>query len=280
MFGLRKFPYGSAVLAGIILALYYFLSLGTPYITDSSLRGLALNGQNPLSIISHLFIHVGIFHLIGNLIPLLLFGLALEAAVLSIDVVLIFLMAGTGASLLFSIVNPGVPLIGASAGISGILTSVMLLRPKAALALLIATPLLISFVIFPGIDYAGKWYDSNLASQKVALKEELKVAVEQNKTPEVIMQINQSLEKTQTKIEVTQDGRQREAATPSDFLVHVYGAMIGGFYIYFFKRKELLASEDEFVTIGAFIFGKLDSLQEMLKGKEKGKAPKRKQKSA
>ena len=41
----------------------------------------------------------------------------LEGALLSIDVAVIFLLSGTAASLLFSLVNPTTPLIGASGGI-------------------------------------------------------------------------------------------------------------------------------------------------------------------
>lgn len=274
MFRIARPPFGTFTLTLAILLTYWALSSNTPYIASASLRELALNSGNAYSIITHLFVHVGIFHLIGNLIPLILFGLALEGAILSIDVVLIFLMAGTGASLLFSIINPAIPLIGASAGISGVLSSVMLLRPKMALALLIATPLAISFVVFPALDFAGKFYDQNLAEKKVQLSNELTTAVKLNQTPKVIMQLNQTLQKTEKQIEITQQGKQREASTPSDFLVHVYGAIIGGLYILFFKRKALKESEKEFLEIGGFIFGGLDSLSERLKGRKRHKTNK------
>ncbi|MFH1750448.1 MAG: rhomboid family intramembrane serine protease [Candidatus Micrarchaeota archaeon] len=266
---IRGFPIGTALLAIAILATYWSLSASTPYITDSSLGDLALKGGNPFSAITHLFVHVGVFHLIGNLIPLILFGIVLESVVLSADVVLIFLMAGVGASVLFSLVNPLTPLIGASGGISGMLTAVMLIRPKAALALLIGTPLLISFVVFPAVDLGGKFYEDKLDEKKYELSKELAVAVTENRTPQAVAQINSSLERTQTQISITQEGKKREAQTPSDFLVHIYGAVIGGFYVYFFKRKELKAAEEEFVGIGAWIFEKADALSARLRGKKR-----------
>jgi membrane associated rhomboid family serine protease len=269
MLGFRKMPWGAICLSLAVLIAYFALSYNTPYIADASLRQLALNSGNPLSIITHLFIHVGIFHLIGNLIPLFLFGLALEGAVLSIDVVLIFLISGMGASLLFALVNPLTPLIGASGGISGVLCAVMLLKPRHALALLIATPLLISFVIFPAVDLGGRFYEQELAAKNVELKQELNVAVAQNKTPQAIRQINQTLQKTETQIEITQEGKQREAATPTDFLVHVYGAVLGGFYVFFFKRRELRKAENDFVGIGGAIFNYADALSAWLRGKKR-----------
>ena len=269
MLGLKKFPFGTAILTITVLAAYFALSSETPYIEDASLRSLALNSGNPQSIITHLFVHVGIFHLVGNLIPLVLFGLALEGALLSIDVAVIFLLSGTAASLLFSLVNPTTPLIGASGGISGILTAVMLVRPKAALFLLIATPLAISFIIFPAIDFAGKFYEDNLAAKKVELKQELKVAVAQNRTPQAIQKINKTLARTETQIEITNEGKLREAATPTDLLVHVYGAVIGGFYIYFFKRRELKNAEKEFVSIGESVFRLADGLSDALRRKKR-----------
>ncbi|MFH0971254.1 MAG: rhomboid family intramembrane serine protease [Candidatus Micrarchaeota archaeon] len=261
----RKFPIATALLTAVVLLSYWMLAAGTPYITDENLDQFALNPAQPLSLISHLFIHVGIFHLIGNLAPLIFFGLALEFALLSADVVLIFLISGMGASFLFAITNPGVPLIGASAGISGMLSAVLLVKPKAALVLLIATPLLISLVFFPAAEFGGKFFEQNLEEKKAVAEQKLTDAVRTNQTPQVIQQINQTLQKTEEQIVVTEEGKEREAETPTDFMVHVYGAIIGGFYVYTFKRQHLKAAEKEFISIGSFFYEKLDVLAKMFK---------------
>ncbi len=262
---IRRFPISTALLAAGMLIIYWLLSANTPYVTNENISEYALNNGNPISILSHLFVHVGVLHLAGNLIPLILFGLVLESVVLSVDVILIFLISGMGASLLFSLVNPSIPLIGASAGIAGMLASVLLVRPKAALLLLIGIPILISLVLFPAVEFGESLFEERLAGERGELREELVVAVQENRSVEAIRQINQTLQITEERIETTYEGKRREAATPSDFLVHVYGAMIGGFYIYFFKRRRLKAAEKEFVDLGALIYEKLDDVSKFLK---------------
>jgi membrane associated rhomboid family serine protease len=261
----NKFPYATVALSVAILVLYWMLAADTPYITDENLGDFALTQSHPFSIVSHLFIHVGIYHLIGNLIPLIFFGLALEMALGSIDVALIFLLSGTLSSLLFAVLNPGIPLIGASAGISGMLAAVLLTKPKTALALLIATPILVSLVFFPVADIASKYYEEKIIEQKIIAEENLQQAIEQNQSPQIISQINRTLVQTDEKIDITFQGKEREEKTPTDFLVHIYGAIIGGFYIYFMKRKHLKNAEHEFVHIGGFIFHKLDRINRWFK---------------
>lgn len=269
MLQFKKIPYATIALSISMIMIYWMLSADTPYITDENLGDFALSSNNPLSFLSHLFIHVGIFHLIGNILPLILFGLVLESAIISIDVLIIFLLAGTISSFLFSLMNPGIPLIGASAGISGILAAVMLVKPKAALALLIATPLLISLAFFPAANFISHYYEENMVEKKVVLETQLERAIKTNQSVQVISQINKTIQKTDEKIEVTFSGRVREEATPTDFLVHVYGAIIGGFYIYFLRRQKLKDAEGEFVHIGSYIFHALDWMDSKIKGNRK-----------
>jgi membrane associated rhomboid family serine protease len=265
MFGINKIPYGTLFLAFTMLIAYFLLAANTPYITENNIDEYALNLVHPYSILTHLFIHVGVYHIIGNLLPLILFGLVLESALLTLDVWFIFLISGTLASLLFALTNPGIPLIGASAGISGMLSSVMLVKPKSALALLIATPLLISFVFFPAADFAGKFYEENLVQKQVVQQQQLVQAVQTNQSEQVVAQLNQTLQTTEQQITITTEGKERESSTPTDFMVHVYGAVIGAFYVYFLKRKSLKAAEQDFVSIGEFIFQKADTISKMLR---------------
>ncbi|MFH1257553.1 MAG: rhomboid family intramembrane serine protease [Candidatus Micrarchaeota archaeon] len=261
----KRFPFASTVLVGTVLIVYLLLSAETPYITEEGLDKFSLNPNEPLSVVTHLFIHVGIFHLIGNIVPLLLFALVLESAAVAIDVFLIFFASGIIASLLFQLTNQGVPLIGASAAISGLLSATMLVKPKKALFLLIVTPILISAVLYPAADYGEKFFKENLEDKRVAQEMTLTKAIEEGKPPEVIMQINQTLQATSEKIAITQEGQEREESTPSDFMVHIYGALIGAFYIYFLKRNLLKAAEKEFVEIGSWMFMALDWVQRKAK---------------
>ena len=77
--------------------------------------------------------------------------------------------------------------------------------------------------------------------------------------------MNQTIQITNEKIDITFGGKEREAQTTTDFFVHAYGAIFGGVYLYLFKRKLLKRAEKEYVSIGEFIFNKIDEIKERLK---------------
>ncbi len=155
LFKLGKFPWGTTALTLGLLLAYFALSGDTPYIPSSLLYSLSSSLRNPLSLFSYLFVHVGIIHLVGNIIPFILFALVLESTVKSRHVVFVFLFTGALAGLAFALTNPFITLIGASAGISGLMAAAMVLRPKQSIVLLIALPLLVLLVIVPGVNAAG-----------------------------------------------------------------------------------------------------------------------------
>lgn len=80
-----------------------------------------------------LFLHGGFVHLLGNMIYLWVFGGAVEEALGHRRYLLFFYLAGTFGSLVHTVFFPrsGIPSIGASGSIAGILGAFLVLHPRA-----------------------------------------------------------------------------------------------------------------------------------------------------
>jgi len=73
--------------------------------------------------LSHMFLHGGVMHLVGNMLFLIAVGLLVELALGSFVLLGLYLLSGLGAAGLFIGLNPQsvVPLVGASGAISGLM---------------------------------------------------------------------------------------------------------------------------------------------------------------
>jgi len=80
------------------------------------------NSATALSVISSLFLHTSGWHLIGNMIFLLLFGFILELALGSSILLLVFMLCGISANLATIVINPNSAqwIMGASGAITGL----------------------------------------------------------------------------------------------------------------------------------------------------------------
>lgn len=92
---------------------------------------VAREGAGAITSITSMFMHVGLFHLLGNMLFLWVFGRRVEDACGPMRFLLYYLLAGTTADLLTTLVMPdmNVPGIGASGAISGVMGAYLLLFP-------------------------------------------------------------------------------------------------------------------------------------------------------
>jgi len=254
-----RFPFATAALVLAVVAGYVFLSGGNFYIPEEELRAAALKiSSQPIGVLTHLFTHVGIMHLLGNLVPLAAFGWVAETRLRGGDVITVFLCAGMVSAALFSIFNPSFLLVGASAGVTGLMGAAVVARPKASCAALVAVPLLLAFALFPLASAAVEAQQKQLAEMQQALQQNYSQLIAENRTEEAA-QVNVSIGRVNQTLGVSVEGKQREKETPVDFSVHVYGALFGVFYVFFVRPKEFRAGVKEFEEIGERIFSLADS---------------------
>jgi membrane associated rhomboid family serine protease len=89
------------------------------------------HGPGVLSNFTSIFLHSGWFHLLGNMLPLWVFGRRVEDACGSWRFLAFYLLAGTWANILFTLVQHDSPIpgIGASGAIFGVMGAYLLLYP-------------------------------------------------------------------------------------------------------------------------------------------------------
>jgi len=80
-------------------------------------------------LVGNLFIHEGVLHLVGNMMFLFVFGNAVNAKLGHAKFIAIYLVVGIVESTLWVLVGPGVPCLGASGAIMGIVGAFLLLYP-------------------------------------------------------------------------------------------------------------------------------------------------------
>jgi membrane associated rhomboid family serine protease len=111
-----------------------------PYeITHFRTLGQALRVPPYLSLLTSLFVHGSLFHLLGNMLYLWIFGNNIEDFLGSFRFVLFYLFCGLAAGLTQVAAAPGsrLPMIGASGAIAGVLGAYLILYPRARVLTLV-----------------------------------------------------------------------------------------------------------------------------------------------
>lgn len=143
------------------LSVYFLLSLGCiPYeithMTDLSPPNLL---PPPFTIISSMFLHGGLAHLLSNMLFLWIFGDNVEDKMGHIRYLIFYLLCGVGGAITHIIFNidSQLPCIGASGAISGVMGAYMLFFPMARIRTLIVFFIFIQLVDIPAFLMIGYW---------------------------------------------------------------------------------------------------------------------------
>ncbi len=104
----------------------------------TTLRGLPRLAP-PLTLLTSMFVHGSLFHLLGNMLYLWIFGNNIEDYLGKVRFVLFYLLAGLGASAAHVIFHPNSqsPMVGASGAIAGVLGAYLVLYPGARVLTLV-----------------------------------------------------------------------------------------------------------------------------------------------
>lgn len=113
----------------------------------------------PLPALTALLIHVDLLHLIGNLLFLLIFGLAAERRLGSLRFLVLFLVGGALANLAAAATMPDRigAIVGASGAVSAIVGAYLTLFPRSTLGLVIPLGAFLEFVRIPALWLIGFW---------------------------------------------------------------------------------------------------------------------------
>ncbi len=114
------------------------------YMSWALVPGEVTTGQGYSGLLTHMFLHGGLLHLLGNMLFLWIFGDNLEDVLGHAGFLVFYLAAGLGAAGLQILAAPWdrVPMVGASGAVAGVMGGYLLLFPRARVDVLFV------FVVF------------------------------------------------------------------------------------------------------------------------------------
>ncbi|HXQ29426.1 MAG TPA: rhomboid family intramembrane serine protease [Gemmatimonadales bacterium] len=113
-----------------------------------------------LTVLTSMFMHGGWLHLIGNMWFLWLFGTDIEGSTGHARFLVFYLLCGIVAAATQVLVDPhsGVPMVGASGAISGVMGAYILLYPRSRVHTLLTLGFFVTTVTLPAYVMLGYWF--------------------------------------------------------------------------------------------------------------------------
>jgi membrane associated rhomboid family serine protease len=105
-------------------------------------------------LLTHMFLHGGWLHLIGNVLYLWIFGDNVEDRFGSVQYLIFYVLCGIVAAIGQGLIAPG-PMVGASGAIAGVLGAYLLLSPTARISTLVFLGFFITIVELPAMIVIG-----------------------------------------------------------------------------------------------------------------------------
>ena len=126
---LYRRPIANYVILALLVVCYLLEQFGAGGLAGTPAIGsFVLNGWNPLGLVGHIFLHGGIFHLVGNMIFLWVFGNAVCEKVGNAAYPFLFVGLGILAGMAHVLFSDH-PAIGASGAISGVMAMCLVWFP-------------------------------------------------------------------------------------------------------------------------------------------------------
>lgn len=128
------------------------------------LPGEIVQGQDLFTLMTSMFLHGGLMHLLGNMLFLWIFADNIEAVIGSTLFLAFYTVGGLFASAvhIFTDMNSMIPTVGASGAISAVMGAYLVMFPKSRIKMV--------FIIFfktfhlPAIAFLGLWFAQQLLS--------------------------------------------------------------------------------------------------------------------
>jgi membrane associated rhomboid family serine protease len=162
----RTFPYVTTALIVLnVLVFLLELARGQPFIEQWAFIPAQFSdqpGAEAVTIFSAMFMHGGWMHLIGNMLFLWIFGDNVEDRIGHGKFLIFYLLAGLAATFAQYTYNPesGIPNVGASGAIAGVLGAYILMFPQARVNVLLGRQI----VAMPAFVVLGLWIVFQLIS--------------------------------------------------------------------------------------------------------------------
>ena len=170
----RTFPFVTLALIGINTAIYLWgLTLAPEALEDFTLSfalvpyevthlnpmRMEVMAYNVMTLVTSMFLHGGLFHLMGNMLYLWIFGDNIEDILGHTRFLVFYLVCGLAGAALQIGFEPEsrTPMIGASGAIAGVLGAFLVMFPTARVLTLIFLVVFVRIVPIPALIVLGIW---------------------------------------------------------------------------------------------------------------------------
>jgi membrane associated rhomboid family serine protease len=132
---------------------------GTPFPMGDGLVCMTDPGRQVSHLVTSMFLHGSWMHLLGNMWFLWVFGNNVEDSMGRPRFVVFYLLCGLAAALLQVLTSPssGVPMVGASGAISGVMGAYLVLYPRVRVFTLVPLGFILTTVALPAWTMLGYW---------------------------------------------------------------------------------------------------------------------------
>lgn len=141
---------------------FFQLYAVVPKELTASFGGIPVNQAvpEPLTLVTSQFLHGGFLHILGNMLFLWIFGNNIEDKLGHIKYVIFYITCGSLAALAqwFFSMQSGIPSLGASGAIAGVMGAYILRFPQAKIRTLVFLGPFIVFPDIPAIFFLGIWF--------------------------------------------------------------------------------------------------------------------------
>ena len=126
--------------------------------------GAAREGRALLTLVTSMFLHGGVLHVLGNMLYLFIFGPAVEERMGARRYAIFYLAAGIAAGLATIAMGPDsrVGVIGASGAIAGVLGAYFVMYPRARIMTILPIGFFIWTPEIPAVVYLLAWFAAQL----------------------------------------------------------------------------------------------------------------------
>ena len=171
------------LLVNLVVWLYTFSLAGDPVALDAFYRAYAFDwvtftralGAGDVRpeviypLVTHMFLHGGWLHVIGNMLYLWIFGDNVEDRLGAVRYLGFYLLCGIAAAVGQGLIAPA-PMVGASGAVAGVLGAYLFLFPGSRVRTLIFLGIFITIVQLPAIIVIGLWIVVQLLSGLAELR--------------------------------------------------------------------------------------------------------------
>jgi membrane associated rhomboid family serine protease len=164
-----RFPVITALIIGAnILVFLLELLMGEAFIMRwSFIPSEIASGRNLITMLTAMFMHGGVLHIVGNMIYLWAFGPEIEDAMGRIRYLLFYFLGGLVASFAQVVINPvsSVPSLGASGAIAAVMGAFLITFPHDRIRTIVFLGWFVTVSFVPAILLVGFWFIIQLFSE-------------------------------------------------------------------------------------------------------------------